>query len=42
MNTAVPEEAVTTKHIFPLLAQLNAFQTAAGDLSITPIVRVIQ
>jgi hypothetical protein len=42
MNTAVPEEAVTTEHIFGLLAQLIAIQAAAGDLSITPIVRVIQ
>jgi hypothetical protein len=38
----VPEEATTTKRIFALLAQLIAIQTAAGDLSITPIVRVIQ
>jgi hypothetical protein len=38
----VPEEATTTKRIFGLLAQLIAIQTAAGDLSITPIVRVIQ
>ena len=38
----VPEEAATTKRIFALLAQLIAIQTAAGDLSITPIVRVIQ
>jgi len=38
----VPEQAVTTKRIFSLLAQLIAIQTAAGDLSITPIVRVIQ
>ncbi len=38
----VPEEAATTKRIFGLLAQLIAIQTAAGDLSITPIVRVIQ
>ena len=35
----VPEEAVTTKRIFALLAQLIAIQTAANDLSITPIVR---
>jgi hypothetical protein len=40
--SCVPEEAVTTKRIFALLAQLIAIQTAAGDLSITPIVRVIQ
>ncbi|MGA2818837.1 MAG: hypothetical protein ABSE67_21600 [Xanthobacteraceae bacterium] len=38
----VPEQAATTKRIFALLAQLIAIQTAAGDLSITPIVRVIQ
>jgi uncharacterized membrane protein YgcG len=38
----VPESATTTKRIFSLLAQLTAIQTAASDLSITPIVRVIQ
>jgi len=38
----VPEDATTTKRIFGLLAQLIAIQTAASDLSITPIVRVIQ
>jgi len=38
----VPETATTTKRIFSLLAQLIAIQTAASDLSITPIVRVIQ
>jgi uncharacterized membrane protein YgcG len=38
----VPESATTTKRIFSLLAQLIAIQTAASDLSITPIVRVIQ
>ena len=38
----VPEQAVTTKRIFGLLAQLIAIQTAAADLSITPVVRVIQ
>jgi hypothetical protein len=38
----VPQYAATTKRIFGLLAQLIAIQTAAGDLSITPIVRVIQ
>jgi hypothetical protein len=38
----VPENAATTKRIFSLLAQLIAIQTAASDLSITPIVRVIQ
>jgi hypothetical protein len=37
----VPEQAATTKRIFGLLAQLIAIQTAANDLSITPIVRVI-
>lgn len=38
----VPETATTTKRIFALLSQLIAIQTAAADLSITPIVRVIQ
>jgi len=38
----VPEQAATTKRIFGLLAQLIAIQTAATDLSITPIVRVLQ
>jgi hypothetical protein len=38
----VPERATTTKKIFSLLAQLIAIQTAAGDLSITPSVRIIQ
>ena len=38
----VPEQATTTKRIFGLLAQLIAIQTAANDLSITPVVRVIQ
>lgn len=38
----VPDEATTTKRIFALLAQLIAIQTAPADLSITPIVRVIQ
>ena len=38
----VPEEAATTKQIFSLLAQLIAIQTAANDLSITPVVRVLQ
>jgi uncharacterized membrane protein YgcG len=38
----VPEDAATTKRVFGLLAQLIAIQTAASDLSITPIVRVIQ
>lgn len=38
----VPDNASTTKQIFGLLSQLIAIQTAAADLSITPIVRVIQ
>jgi len=38
----VPQEATTTKRIFGLLAQLIAIQTAASDLSITPVVRIIQ
>jgi hypothetical protein len=38
----VPEEAATTKRIFGLLAQLIAIETAASDLSITPVVRIIQ
>jgi hypothetical protein len=38
----VPEHATTTKEVFGLLSQLIAIQTAAADLSITPIVRVIQ
>lgn len=38
----VPEEASTTKRVFGLLAQLIAIQTAATDLSITPVVRVLQ
>jgi hypothetical protein len=38
----VPEDAVITKTIFSLLAQLIAIQTQASDLSITPVVRVIQ
>jgi hypothetical protein len=38
----VPESATTTKRIFSLLAQLIAITTAATDLSITPVVRVIQ
>ena len=38
----VPQSAATTKRIFGLLAQLIAIQTAASDLSITPIVRIIQ
>lgn len=38
----VPQEAATTKRIFGLLAQLIAIETAASDLSITPVVRIIQ
>ncbi len=38
----VPENAATTKRIFSLLAQLIAIQTSASDLSITPLVRVVQ
>jgi hypothetical protein len=38
----VPESATNTKRIFSLLAQLIAIQTAATDLSITPVVRIIQ
>lgn len=38
----VPDDANTTKQIFGLLSQLIAIQTAAADLSITPVVRVIQ
>ena len=38
----VPETATNTKRIFGLLAQLVAITTNATDLSITPVVRVIQ
>jgi hypothetical protein len=38
----VPEDAATTKRIFGLLAQLIAIETAASDLSITPVVRILQ
>ncbi len=38
----VPDQATTTKRVFGLLAQLIAIQTAATDLSITPVVRVLQ
>lgn len=38
----VPEDAKNTKRVFGMLAQLIAIQTAASDLSMTPIVRVIQ
>ena len=36
----VPEGAKYTKQILQLLAQLLALQTQAGDLAITPTVRV--
>jgi hypothetical protein len=38
----VPDNALNTKRILNLLAQLIAIETAATDLSITPTVRVIQ
>jgi hypothetical protein len=38
----VPEDATNTKRVFSLLAQLIAITTTATDLSITPLVRVIQ
>jgi hypothetical protein len=38
----VPESATNTKRIFSLLSQLIAIETTASDLSITPIVRVIE
>jgi hypothetical protein len=38
----VPDNDTISKQTFGLLAQLIAIQTAASDLSITPIVRVIQ
>jgi hypothetical protein len=38
----VPQSATNTKRIFSLLAQLIAIETQASDLSITPVVRVIQ
>jgi hypothetical protein len=39
----VPERgAANTKRIFALLSQLIALKTAAGDLAITPAVRVVQ
>jgi hypothetical protein len=38
----VPEAAANTKRIFSLLSQLIAIETQATDLSITPVVRVIQ
>ncbi len=42
VDYCVPERATTTKQIFSLLAQLIAIQTQATDLSITPIVRVVE
>ena len=38
----VPQEATNTKRIFSLLSQLIAIETSATDLSITPVVRIIQ
>jgi hypothetical protein len=38
----VPQEATNTKRIFSLLSQLIAIETTATDLSITPVVRIIQ
>jgi hypothetical protein len=38
----VPENATNTKRIFSLLAQLIAITTNATDLSITPLVRIVQ
>jgi hypothetical protein len=38
----IPDNAETTKTIVSLLAQLIAIQTSATDLSITPLVRVVQ
>jgi uncharacterized membrane protein YgcG len=38
----VPQSATNTKRIFSLLSQLIAIETAATDLSFTPVVRVIQ
>jgi hypothetical protein len=38
----VPDNAETTKTIISLLAQLIAIQTSATDLSITPLVRIVQ
>ncbi len=38
----VPQEAANTKRIFSLLSQLIAIETTATDLSITPIVRIIE
>jgi hypothetical protein len=38
----VPQEAANTKRIFSLLSQLIAIETQATDLSITPIVRIIE
>ena len=38
----VPQEATNTKRIFSLLSQLIAIETTATDLSITPVVRIIE
>jgi len=38
----VPDTATNTKRIFSLLAQLIAITTNATDLSITPLVRIVQ
>ena len=38
----VPEDATNTKRIVSLLAQFIAIETTATDLTITPVVRVIQ
>jgi hypothetical protein len=38
----VPEDATNTKRVFSLLAQVIAITTAATDISITPVVRLIQ
>jgi hypothetical protein len=38
----VPESATNTKRIFSLLSQLIAIETTATDLSITPLVRIVQ
>jgi len=38
----VPQSATNTKRIFSLLSQLIAIETTASDLSITPLVRVVQ
>ena len=38
----IPDNAETAKTVIALLAQLIAIQTSATDLSITPLVRVVQ